>query len=277
MNMRNLKTRISVIGLFSLVYLANAYPPAPHHTIFGTVRDELGNPLAVQDAEVILESEAGVLVKAPLLPGILPGTNYKLSVPMDAGITRDLYRPTAVRPMVPFRLHVRVGDTIYLPIEMRGNFAQLGQPSEQTELNLTLGEDSDGDGLPDAWERALAQNGKTLNDVKPLSDDDGDGLTNLEEYIAGSYAFDPNDGFDLKMIFSDEGPVLEFMSVKGRSYSILGSKDFEQWETVSFLMPADSKPTPRDSFDASDSRMLRVQVSPSDEAMDYRFFKVMVE
>ena len=31
---------------------------------------------------------------------------------------------------------------------------ELGKPSETTRLDLTLGEDSDGDGLPDAWERA---------------------------------------------------------------------------------------------------------------------------
>ena len=269
--------QLSILGLFTAVFVAQAYPPAPHHMIFGTVRDELGNPLAMEDAEVILESDAGVVVKAPLIPGILPGSNYQLSVPMDAGITRDLYRPTAVHPMVPFRLHVRVGDNIYLPIEMRGDFARLGQPSQRTELNLTLGEDSDGDGLPDAWERALAQNGKTINDVQPLSDDDGDGLTNLEEYIAGSYAFDPNDGFDLKMIFAEEGPVLEFMSIKGRSYSILGSKDFENWETVGFLLSADNRASARESFEAGDSRMMRVHVAPTDGSMDYRFFKVMVE
>ena len=274
--MRSLKSSFLIAGFVSVVFLAEAYPPAPHHLVFGTVRDELGNPLAIEDAEVILEAESGVTVKAALNPGFKPGSNYQLSIPMDAGITRDLYRPTAVHPMVPFRIRVRVGDTIYLPIEMRGDLTRLGHPSKKTELDLTLGEDRDGDGLPDAWERALAQNGKTLRDVNPESDDDGDGLSNMDEYIAGSYAFDPNDGFELRMVMSDDGPALEFMSVKGRSYSILGSHNFEEWESVPFLLTGDSGGRPIENYDASDSRLLRVQVTQADSVDDYKFFKVMV-
>ena len=33
---------------------ADAYPPAPHYQIYGTVRDDRGNPLSTSEGEVIL-------------------------------------------------------------------------------------------------------------------------------------------------------------------------------------------------------------------------------
>ena len=84
---------------------------------------------------------------------------------------------------MPYKIRVRVGSQVYLPIEMVGDLGKMGQPGEETLLNLTLGEDSDGDGLPDAWERALLSQGKDLSDINPGDDTDGDGMSNLDEYI----------------------------------------------------------------------------------------------
>ena len=102
-----------------------------------------------------------------------PGANYYLYVPMDAGSNNDLYKTSAMRPAVSFRIKVKIGNTIYLPIEMSGNFSKMGQPGQRTRMDLTLGEDVDGDGIPDAWERALIeQNGraKTIEEVRPGDD-----------------------------------------------------------------------------------------------------------
>ena len=51
-----------------------------------------------------------------------------------------------------FRLKVKIGSVTYLPIEMKLSKA-LGQAAQSTRLDLTLGEDSDNDGLPEAPER----------------------------------------------------------------------------------------------------------------------------
>lgn len=257
----------------------HAYPPAPHHLIYGMVRDELGNPVAVEAAEVLFEATSGVRVKGVIRPGRIPGTNYKLEVPLDAGISDDLYRPTALRPTVPFKIRVRVRSNIYLPIEMRGDFSQLGQPAQSTRLDLTLGEDTDGDGLPDAWERALLKQGQTLEDIRAGDDTDGDGLTNLQEYISGNYAFDDKDGFELKLLQIDgDTPLMEFQAIRGRTYTVYGSANLGDWDPVAFRIPAEGDDAPvRGHYQANDVRNIRITVPPATEGPAMRFFKLMVE
>jgi hypothetical protein len=259
-----------------------AYPPAPHHLIYGVVRDEAGNCIDVDQAEVVLVTDAGTRITAPILQGLEPGLNFKLPIPMDSGITGDLYRPTALHPTVPFRLQVRIGQILYLPIEMKGDYARIGAPGERTRVDLTLGEDSDGDGLPDAWERALLaglKSNQTLAGINPEGDADGDGLNNLNEYLAGTYAFDNHDGFALK-IASHSGQTvrLEFMAIRGRTYWVQGSSDLVTWTKAEFLVVGDSADSPPvDSYYATDTRILAVDVAGSGEQKPMTAFRLMLE
>ena len=61
------------------------------------------------------------------------------------------------------------------------------------------------------WARRLS--------VTSIRDDtDGDGMSNLDEYISGNYAFDKNDGLRLDILNKTESEtVLEFMAIKGRA------------------------------------------------------------
>ena len=258
----------------------SAYPPAPDHVFYGQVRDELGNPLSLRTAEVYLETTAGVQIKTQISPGLEPGVNYRLSVPMDSGLTSDQYAPTALRPAVPFKMWVRLNGVTYLPIEMKLTAATLGRPGERTHLDLTLGEDLDGDGLPDAWERAMMAAlglNMSLADFKPKDDSDHDGLVNIDEYNAGTYASDPKDGFSLKIAGYNRGaPVLEFLAIRGRSYAILGSQNLTDWTPVAFRMSGASEPVAMDYY-ASDVRTMRMEVPRTEsQAPAYKFYKLMV-
>jgi hypothetical protein len=256
-----------------------AYPPAPHHLFYGVVRDEMGNPLTTQSAEIILETASGTQLKTQIIPGLQPGVNYQLEAPMDAGITADLYKPTALRPTVAFRVKVRIGQTIYLPIEMKGDYSHMGQPGQRTRLDLTLGEDANGNGLPDAWERALLQAGGGTGAIRPEDDFDGDGLSNLEEYLAGTYAFDSKDGFSLKISRTENQTIqLTFLAIRGRTYSIVGSADFQTWVPVQFRIPAQGPEAPfLTDYYASDVRVLRVEVLSPAGQPSMRFFNLMVQ
>jgi hypothetical protein len=254
---------------------SKAYPPAPPQIFYGLVRDEMGNPLRVNNATVILQTTSGVKITGEISPTVQDGANYKLSVPMDAGVTSDVYQPTALDPAMPFTFRVQIGSTTYLPIEVKSDFALKGKPAARTRLDLTLGEDSDGDGLPDAWERALlaARGGGDLRDINPGDDFDKDGLSNLQEYVAGTYAFDPSDSFELKMVALNNGaPVLEFMAIKGRNYSVLGTKDLQTWEPLQFRISGSTDPL--NQYFATDVRVLRIEVVNAPASVG--FFKLLV-
>jgi hypothetical protein len=145
---------------------------------------------------------------------------------------------------------------------------------------LSLGEDTDGDGLPDAWERALIDmlGWSGLHDVNPGDDSDGDGMSNLQEYLAGTYAFDPADGFRLDILGLNNGrPVLEFMAIRGRTYTLHGSADSRNWTPVEFRVP-DGSPSPPllRSYSATDVRILRLEAEvPTNTPI--QMFKLQVQ
>lgn len=273
--------------LAGLAFLASlsaalAFPPAPRHTIFGMVRDSMGEPLIVTNATVILETAAGTRIRSTVKASPFEGVNYELAIPMDAGLTADAYKPTALRPTTPFRMKVLIGANTYYPMEIKANYANLGKPAQRTHLDLTLGEDTDGDGLPDAWERALAGmlgGNRTLADIRPEDDLDRDGLSNMQEYLAGTYAFDPSDGFDLTIVrFNATGPVLEFLALRGRTYTIMASPDLKQWTRMPFrVLDGSASPTTVTAFPATEVNRVQVEVVLPEDASPNLFFKAMVE
>src|SRR5262249_33700691 len=120
MNRSATRKLTGAVGLVCLLIgvTAVAFPPAPHHTLFGLVRNQWGDPINVAGAQVFLETANGPGVTTTISPGLEPGVNYRLLLPMDSAIAPDLYTPAALKPLVPFRLRVKIGDTVYLPIEM---------------------------------------------------------------------------------------------------------------------------------------------------------------
>lgn len=224
--------------------IAKAFPPAPHHTLYGVVKNEQGTPFSTGDAILILSGPDGEVVRGPVDASVGRGLNYALRVPTDGSRSSALYTPTAMRPASPFTIRVIIGKISYLPIQMQGALPLLGEIAGSTRLNLTLGVDSDGDGLPDSWEKDLIDFDPddglgTLADVKPGDDSDGDGMSNLSEYIAGTYAFDQQDALRLEVKKITSGVAkLEFVTIPGRTYRIQSSRDFTTWQDQAFSTQA---------------------------------------
>ena len=82
----------------------------------------------------------------------------------------------------------------------------------------TGGVDTDGDGIPDAWENVY-----DLNPLIPSAglDSDHDGFTDLQEYLAGTNPRDPKSGLRINSVRSlGEGAKISFSAVAGRSYRL---------------------------------------------------------
>jgi len=267
-------------GVLSLPSASRAFPPAPYHVIYGLVRDEYGVPISVTDAQIIFSVEAtnGVQITGSITPNLEPGVNYRLSLSMDSGTAPDLYKPTALRPLVPFRIRVKIGDTSYLPIEMVANYASLGKPAQSTRIDLTLGVDANGDGLPDAWQQLLiAMLGPNAR-IGPNDDADGDGISNLNEYLAGTYAWVPQAGLRLSLVRrSGQGPVIQFFGTAGQTYSVQGTTNLVNWSDLSIRVPAgDTNATAVVNYLNPASQNLETEVLTPFGASKAMFFRVRV-
>ena len=82
----------------------------------------------------------------------------------------------------------------------------------------TGGVDTDGDGIPDAWENVF-----DLNPLVPSAglDSDHDGFTDLQEYLAGTDPRDRKSGLRIESVRSSaDGAKIAFLAIAGRSYRL---------------------------------------------------------
>lgn len=170
------------------------------------------------------------------------------------------HSPTDPQPgLVPYVLvdEVRYSDQLPWPVEADGTGKSLQRifpdrygsdaanwqaaaPTPGRSLADLL--DSDGDGLPDAWELAHGLDPKDPNGLNgALGDPDADGFTNVQEYLAGT---DPRDVSSVLRLTAENltgnSIVLRFNAQPGKSYSVLYCEDFGSggWIKLRDVAPA---------------------------------------
>jgi hypothetical protein len=117
-----------------------------------------------------------------------------------------------------------------------------GEPFRREYLfAVTLGfggkDDEDEDGLKDSWELAFAQN---LSKLSSNRDSDGDGMSDLDEYQAGTDPADSTSVMKTLVLRPDPaGAAATIQTVPGRSYQVKVSGDLLSWSDAGVFKAAD--------------------------------------
>ena len=227
--------------------IAHAFPPAPYYTLYGMVRDQVGQTVTAEGAVVILLKGGVEVGRTPVTSNRLD-QSYELNVRIDqnrSGTT--LYTEKAVAAGGLFSMVVSMNNEFFYPIEVSGNLTA-GKGGERVRLDLTLGEDKDKDGLPDVWEAWQLyqaglypdENGEwDLSLIDKDGDLDKDGQSNLLEYLAGTFAGDATETFGLTIKAKlPESVRFEFYGITGKVYTMESSLDMKTWTRVPFAVGA---------------------------------------
>jgi len=269
-----------------------AFPPAPFYTLFGMVRDENGQSLRVDGAEVVFYKGSSEVLRTAILKTGRHEQNYQIRLAMDMFRPgTKTYSDRAIAAGNGFTLGVVLSNVVYYPIEMSSP-RLVGKPGQRIRLDLNLGVDSDGDGIPDAWEQSQLYAGGIepvngewdLGLIDRNGDFDRDGTGNWDEYVAGTFAADPTSYLSLRITETLESNVrLRFFGNFGKVYSLESSSDLKTWSpTGIFLRNPESTdsddianpPTEQEFLDATATDFVDVYASKG--AAGSKYFRLKV-
>lgn len=206
--------------------------------------------MLVEGAELVLLRSGLEIGRTPVFSGVKGDFNYELKIRIDQSrpATR-VYSEQAIASNGLYSVVVEMNGQKFYPINASGNL-QAGIGGERVRLDLNLGVDTDRDGLPDAWEEwQLYQrgirpgpNGWDLSLITRDGDFDGDGISNYDEYIAGTFAGDATERFELRIVNkTPTGVKFEFFAITGKLYAIEESSDLKTWAPISFRVGSATK------------------------------------
>jgi len=259
----------ALFGFLLVAGTASAFPPAPYYTLYGMVRDQVGQTVTAEGAEVVLLKGGVEVGRTPITSNRID-QSYELNMRLDQNRTgTTFYTDKAIAASGLFSLVVSMNGVLFYPIEVSGNLTA-GKGGERVKLDLTLGEDKDKDGLPDDWEAwQLYQAGlyPDENGIWDLSlldkngDFDKDGQSNLMEYIAGSCAGAATETFGLTIKEKLAQSVrFEFYGITGKVYTIESSLDMKTWTRVPFAVGAPG--TGSNGYQATDVSVVSAFTAP---------------
>jgi len=198
--------------------------------VYQVVATDAIGPVPSALATLVLYVEPFIVVH-PVSQTVLPGDNVTLSVTVSNTATLPLGFRWRRGGTSPFGWQVLDSYTSFITVtnvQFPGtnynvivtNFAR---PTGSNSLPaiLTFLTDFDGDHLPDAWEVTYGFDTNSVNDAD--GDVDGDTMTNLQEYIAGTDPTDPASFLKVDSITAAGGATLKFGAVAARTYTILYS------------------------------------------------------
>jgi hypothetical protein len=242
-------TTLLTLAALALATGLRAGVPEPDAVFYGGIQDAEGVSLAA-DQTFVLEAEVDGVV---LAEGSWPegSDQYLVRLPHD---------PTPSSPTLRFYLReVASGkraesqETQAAPIPV----SNLRAPIVAQDLTFMLVElahpDADQDGMPDAWEnshQAAEGSGMASLDAgrsDANDDNDGDGISNLHEYLAGTHPLNAQDRFQVSVARQSGAgqPCLEFTpAFTDRQYRVRACNrlDGGTWDIVQTVSPGQDGP-----------------------------------
>jgi hypothetical protein len=127
--------------------------------------------------------------------------------------------------------------------------------------------DADGDGMPDVWEKRLGID--SGNEADASADPDGDGATNLQEYVAGTSPTDGQESARLSIEAAGEREwvVLSWTGRPGRTYTLLSA------DSLAELIGGPAEAVPAST--ATSNGPMRFQV-PLEPGVRRRFYRLII-
>lgn len=178
----------------------------------------------------------------------------------NAGEAVEIAQPDAPQTVPPIGLvpyvvveRVRYDNHWPWPSEPDGHGASLvrisptqyGDDSANwTASGVSPNQDTDGDGMPDVWEKAHSLNPNFAGDAN--LDADNDGVSNLDEFRAGTDPRDPGSRLmihGLEVVGSETRLTLRFTAAAGRAYRVeyCGNLADTGWQTLQEVLKGDAR------------------------------------
>ena len=227
-----LATAVAIVAGFTIHATCAADGiPEPNLIWYGRVSNTSGGtPVRLTQGVLVwrIEPLAGgpdVLVNTDLT-NIIDQFSFVVRVPCETPVPGTAPNAATLNLTSPPTSYRRVsvtleGQSLFFvggATEFTLNLADRGKV-ERIDLQSTLApDDTDGDGMPDDWE---LQHFGSATGADPDADDDGDGLSNLHEYRAGTNPRDPLSVLEIVEVSSDAGRVLvRWSSQAGQRYRV---------------------------------------------------------
>ena len=232
--------RVLVLGLAVSLPVA-AGLPLPSLTFYGMLLDEFGWPYPTDDT-IEVYAQGVKILSHPLTSAVGNDYNFLLRVPYDTGGKLGDYSPDVISP----------GDNVLIRLVDNGlgqavistNFICTLPAGSVVQFNSRSGTDSLGDGISDElrqWIWGAVGDGSVFapSKVRATDDSDGDGVSNLDEFLAGTDPANPDDALGVSITRTPYPGVtqLQFFSVPGKTYQMQTGTLTEggiSWSTAPF-------------------------------------------
>lgn len=222
-----LKTYVMVLSLAGMV-CSGAIPEAPI-ILYGVVRQSIGNGVNVRRIQgtlsvTVVPPMGNPITVSAKLRNVNDQFCYVLQLPCEAVVNPQMNVSSNALLLAPMTLTYSCSNMV-----VNGQTAQIVGPNNlvlsqndrgsfhrlDLQLNV-LPVDADHDGIADDWEMAFFYGA-----ADPAADPDGDGVSNLKEYLAGTNPLDPNSVLAFIDIQQDgNGVTVRWSSESDRYYRI---------------------------------------------------------